>query len=189
MIIDLPRHYGPARPARRRPRKNRATIVHMHGPASAERLYERASAVDEDDPDLGRALYNECIRVKPDHDRAWTNLGILAHRAGEMSRAASLFRMALELCPTQPEALYNLGYLEANAGNNAAAVTLFRRSLAADPHFADCHYNLGVALEELEPATAAHHFRRYLELEPGGDWGRLARSYLERLTTRPRRLG
>jgi tetratricopeptide (TPR) repeat protein len=180
-IITMPVHYGPAKSARRRPRKNRATIVHLHRPSNVEPLYERASAIDADDPDLGRALYNECIRLQPSHDRAWTNLGNLAHRAGDTSRAASLFRMALELCPTQPEALYNLGYIELNAGNHESAVKLFRRSLASDPHFADCHFNLGCALENAEPATAAHHFRRYLELEPGGEWGRLARSYIRKL--------
>ena len=49
-----------------------------------------------------------------------------------------------------------------------------------EPDYADAHFNLaGVLGKSGDPDAAAIHWRRYLELDLGSPWARIARSHLE----------
>ena len=48
-----------------------------------------------------------------------------------------------------------------------------------DPLCADTHVSLAFLYEKLElPRTARDHWRRYLQLDPGGSWADVARRHL-----------
>lgn len=146
-------------------------------------LYVRASALDEDPRsyDEAEALYKKAIELDPKLSIAYTNLGNIRFRRGDVQAAEDLYRRALEVDDRQPEAHYNLGYVMLERGHAARAVPYFQRAIQADPKFSDAHFNLAMALESMgESGRAKTHWRRYLELEPSGPWADVARDHLRR---------
>jgi tetratricopeptide (TPR) repeat protein len=128
--------------------------------------------------------YRKALSLDPGLAPAHTNLGNIAHRAGDPSRARASFETALALDPDQPEARFNLANLILEAGDLELAVAELRRVLQTDPDFADAHYNLAVALERLGGrAQARAHLERYISLEPetAAPWVEQARALIARL--------
>jgi len=146
-------------------------------------LYVRASALDEDarSYDEAEQLYKRAIELDPKLSIAYTNLGNIRFRRGDVVAAEELYRRALEVDDRQPEAHYNLGYVMLERGQAQRAIPYFQKAIQADPKFSDAHFNLAMALESLgEGGRARTHWRRYLELEPTGPWADVARDHLRK---------
>jgi Tfp pilus assembly protein PilF len=63
--------------------------------------------------------------------------------------------------------------------HNEAALQHYKRALAADPLYADAHVSLALLYEKLALRRMARdHWRRYLQLDPGGSWADVARRHL-----------
>jgi tetratricopeptide (TPR) repeat protein len=124
--------------------------------------------------DEAEACYRKALESDPGLASAHTNLGGMAYRRGDLSRARIEFQAALDLDPEQPEARYNLASLLYQQGELERAVSELRRVVERNPWFADAHYNLASALERLgSKRQAALHLRRYLDLEgrdASGPW-------------------
>lgn len=149
--------------------------------SQAYALYLEGCRLDEDPASFeqAEARYREAIRLDPSLSNAITNLGNLCYRRGDIGGAERAYRQALQVDPDQPEALYNLGFLHAERDEPQRAAELFARALASDPTFADAHFHLALALEvQGQQAEAKPHWRRYLELEPAGEWSEVARERL-----------
>ncbi len=146
-------------------------------------LYVRASALDEDPRSYDEAeqLYKKAVELDPKLSIAYTNLGNIRFRRGDVVAAEELYRRALEVDDRQPEAHYNLGYVMLERGQAQRAIPYFQKAIQADPKFSDAHFNLAMALESIgEGGRARTHWRRYLELEPTGPWADVARDHLRR---------
>jgi tetratricopeptide (TPR) repeat protein len=146
-------------------------------------LYVRASALDEDPKsyDEAEGLYKKALELDPKLSIAYTNLGNIRFRRGDVVAAEELYRRALEVDDRQPEAHYNLGYVMLERGQASRAIPYFQKAIQSDPKFSDAHFNLAMALENLgESGRAKTHWRRYLELEPTGPWADVARDHLRR---------
>ena len=56
----------------------------------------------------------------------------------------------------------------------------YRQALALSPDYGDAHFNLAGALARSGRAEeAVEHWQRYLELDAGSPWARIARAHLE----------
>lgn len=144
-------------------------------------LYLRASTMDEDPSrfDEAEKLYERALVLDPRLAIAYTNLGNVKFRRGDLEEARKFYSRAVELDALQSEAHYNLGYLELDAKRPENAVRFFTVAVTRDPKFADAHFNLAVALAETgQTRRAREHWRRYLEIEPTGAWAETARGYL-----------
>ncbi|MGE4064754.1 MAG: tetratricopeptide repeat protein [Rhodospirillaceae bacterium] len=88
------------------------------------------------------------------------NLGLLHHRAGDVTASEQAYLAALELAPTAA-AWNNLGLLYDDAGRPDAAADAFRRALALEPANSATLNNLGATLagQGLYAEAAAHHAR------------------------------
>ena len=63
--------------------------------------------------------------------------------------------------------------------HNEPALRHYKRALASDPFYADAHVSLALLYEKLGlRRTARDHWRRYLQLDPGGSWADVARRHL-----------
>jgi predicted O-linked N-acetylglucosamine transferase (SPINDLY family) len=94
-------------------------------------------------------------------------VAVRAHHAGELERAAEVYRRILEVEPRLVEVLYLLGALLGQQGQHEEAVAFLQRALDVRPHYAEAYGSLGeayLALGRLEHAVGA--FERSLVLKP-----------------------
>jgi len=148
----------------------------------AETWFERASEWDGDPAQWEDAVvaYRRVVAIDPTYAAAWNNLGLLLHRMGKYDEAHEAYGAALEQDTRCCEAVYNLGSLAEDRGDLDEAVRCYRQALNFSPDYADAHFNLAGALARSGHADeAVGHWQRYLELDAGSPWARIARAHLE----------
>jgi tetratricopeptide (TPR) repeat protein len=148
----------------------------------AETWFERASEWDSDPAQWDDAVeaYRRVVAIDPTYAAAWNNLGLLLHRMGKYDEARNAYASALEQDARCCEAVYNLGSLAEDRGDLEEAVRCYRRALDISPDYADAHFNLAGALARSgRPTEAVAHWERYLQLDAGSPWARIARAHLE----------
>lgn len=149
---------------------------------AAEIWFARASAWDGDPERWEAAVeaYERVVALDPAYAAAWNNLGLLQHRMGRYERAQACYGAALEADDSCCQAAFNLGSLHEDLSDFSTAIGWYRRALEMEPDYADAHFNLAGVLGKAGQADAAAlHWRRYLELDLGSPWARIARSHLE----------
>ncbi len=148
----------------------------------AETWFERASEWDGDPAQWEDAIdaYRRVVTIDPTYAAAWNNLGLLLHRMGRHHQAEEAYRAALAQDPRCCEAVYNLGSLHEDRGAIEDAIEDYRTALGLSPDYADAHFNLAGALSRAGRGDeAVRHWQRYLELDAGSPWARIARAHLE----------
>ena len=148
----------------------------------AETWFERASEWDGDPAQWEDAIeaYRRVVAIDPTYAAAWNNLGLLLHRMGRYDDAERAYEAALVEDAHCCEAAYNLGSLHEDRGDVEAAIGDYRQALGMSPDYADAHFNLAGALARSGRSDeAARHWQRYLELDSGSPWARIARAHLE----------
>jgi tetratricopeptide (TPR) repeat protein len=148
----------------------------------AETWFERASEWDGDPAHWEDAIgaYQRVVNIDPTYAAAWNNLGLLLHRMGRHDEAATAYAAALKQDPHCCEAAYNLGSLHEDQGAIEDAIGDYRLALELSPDYADAHFNLAGALARSgRDGEAIKHWQRYLELDSGSPWARIARAHLD----------
>ena len=148
----------------------------------AEMWFERASEWDTDPAQWEDAIgaYQRVVAIDPTYAAAWNNLGLLLHRMGRHDEAHASYVAALEQDGGCCEAVYNLGSLAEDRSDLEEAVRCYRRALTMSPDYADAHFNLAGVLSRLGRSDdAVAHWQRYLELDAGSPWARIAQAHLE----------
>jgi len=148
----------------------------------AEVWFERANEKEGDPAHWDEAVdaYRRVVAIDPTYAAAWNNLGLLLHRMGHYDEAASAYRTALEQDDNCCQAAYNLGSLCEDRGEGDLAIRHYRMALELAPDYADAHFNLAAALSRAGRIHDARcHWQRYVELDAGSPWARIARAHLD----------
>ena len=148
----------------------------------AETWFARASE-KEGDPALWEEAidaYRRVVAIDPTYAAAWNNLGLLLHRMGQYEEAQQAYGTALKQDERCCQAAYNLGSLHEDRGDVELAVRQYRLALEIAPDYADAHFNLAAALSRAgRPQDALRHWQRYVELDAGSPWARIAKAHLD----------
>jgi tetratricopeptide (TPR) repeat protein len=140
------------------------SVIERRGP-SADAWFERALALEREEPEGAREAYEQAIAADGAHLSAHVNLGLLLHEGGRFAEAEAVYRRALSSCGGDPVLHYNLGVLLEDLERKDEALEAYEQALRGNPQFADCHYNLALLCEDLDrPAKAIRHMAQYRRL-------------------------
>jgi tetratricopeptide (TPR) repeat protein len=88
------------------------------------------------------------LRIEPNFEGAYYNLGLALAGQGRVTEAISYFSEAVKIKPDFAEAHYNLGALLAGQGRLEEAIGHFSEALRIKPDFAAARQSLDRALKE-----------------------------------------
>jgi tetratricopeptide (TPR) repeat protein len=99
---------------------------------------------------------------------AHIDLGIAYARTGDLDRAESCLRKALELNPRHPAAYNELGVVQRRKGEFAKARASYEAALASFPDYHFAHMNLAILCDLYlgDPACALEHYEAYSRIVP-----------------------
>jgi tetratricopeptide (TPR) repeat protein len=135
---------------------------------TAQEWFERGYVFQED-KNLDEALrcYSEAIRLNPDLDITYNNLGALYSDLNRFAEAEEAYRQAIAKDPNYSTAYYNLGNLLDDLKRFAEAEEAYRQAIAKGPNDAKVYSNLGILLEKLgRYAEAEEIHRRAIAKDP-----------------------
>jgi Flp pilus assembly protein TadD len=103
----------------------------------------------------------------PNHEFAWTVLGVFLNTSGRFSEALTATQNAVKLAPHNPQVHLNLGIILKALGRLNEAEKAYRQVITLKPNSAEAYNNLGNTLEELSQFENAEvSFRKAIALKP-----------------------
>jgi Flp pilus assembly protein TadD len=108
-----------------------------------------------------RQIYEEILRVQPEHFGAMHFLGVIAAQSKQPERAVELMGRSIPLMsstlPDSQKAIVfnNHGNALVAMNRNEEALDSYGKAIALDGNYAEAHYNRGIALANLEQYQAA----------------------------------
>jgi protein O-GlcNAc transferase len=112
-------------------------------------------------------LYQEILRIHPDHSDALHFLGLIAYQQGQNEAAEERIRDAIRINPGNPNYHYNLGCVFQAQGKLRDAIPCFQQAVNLKPDFIEAHNNMGSVFQtqgNLDQAISC--FQRVLEIRP-----------------------
>lgn len=129
---------------------------------------------------IGR--FEEAVKLDPDLVDASYNLAIAYEKLGYHGKASAILDDLVTVVPENTAYRYALGVSRYGAGDLEGAERAFLSALAVEPDHRKSLFSLAVVLEKRGAADEAkERFRRYLALDPEGEWADSARAHLKAL--------
>lgn len=95
------------------------------------------------------AQYNEAIKLEPEYQPAWYQLGVLYTRTKQFPKAVEAWQKYVKLTDGAPVAYSNLGFCYEVWGDRAKAEDAYRKGITKDPRNAPCRVNYGLMLARM----------------------------------------
>lgn len=135
-------------------------------PKSALEQFKKAiEAIGKNDPKLGIEKLNEAVRLYPQFAEAYSELGALYLKNGELAKAEEALRKTLQLNAKNPAAQLNYGIVLLNQRKMFEAEKELEKAVLADENAATPHLYLGIALLGLDyPDYAEKEFLKAISL-------------------------
>ncbi|XP_062518575.1 protein O-mannosyl-transferase TMTC4-like [Corticium candelabrum] len=127
--------------------------------------------------DVALAAYREAVRLHPEYDQAWNNLGNLLKDKGETEEAEHCLQNALDANPEFAAAWMNLGIVKASLHKSEEAERCYRTAIIHRRKYPDAYYNLGnlyIELKRFDDAMAAFRNATALKADHVNSWTNLA---------------
>ena len=107
------------------------TIIRNEDWRTPERLWQATLAVSNNDPSVNNEL------------------GRVYHRKGDIKRAITYFKKAIQINPNYAMAYYNLGIVYGCIDNIDEEIASYKKAIKVYPNFAQAYNNLGAAYRKL----------------------------------------
>ncbi len=141
-------------------------------PSSAEAFYGLGSVyLKQEKNTQAQACFEHAVKLKSSYQEtapnAWNNLGLLATREGDMTKAAGYFQQALQLNPDYVVALDNLGNVYRQQQRWEEARETLERAVAINPADPEANYSLGMVFaQQNDTARAYEYLQKALQAKP-----------------------
>ena len=94
-------------------------------------------------------LYNEVLKINPNHFGSIFLLGALSIKIKNFDRAIQLLNQAILIQPNHAQSHNNLGVVFVELGEVQKAMSYYQTAINIQPNYADAHNNLGVVFNKL----------------------------------------
>ena len=112
-------------------------------------------------------LYNQVLKINPDHVSAHNNLGAIFQVLKRNQEAISCYEKAIKIDPNCTDAHNNLGVVYQELEDYQKAISSYEKIIKIDPKKAVAFNNLGSAFKSLgERQKAKDCFEKAVELDP-----------------------
>jgi tetratricopeptide (TPR) repeat protein len=116
---------------------------------------------------IAQELYNQVLKIDPNHVDAHNNLGGIFKNLGETQKAKECFEKAIAINPNYAGAYHNLGVLLQNSGDVQKVKNCYEKAIEINPNYAKAHNNLGVIFKKLgETQKAKECYEKAIEINP-----------------------
>ena len=117
--------------------------------------------------DFAQELYNQVLKIEPNHTGANNNLGLIFQKLGENQKAKECYEKAIKINPNYLIALNNLGVIFKDLGENQKAKECYEKAIKINPNYVDAHNNLGVIFKNLgENQKAKECYGKAIDINP-----------------------
>ena len=105
-------------------------------------------------------LFNQVLKIDPNHSATLNNLGILYADLGKNQKAKSCYEKAIAINPNFADAYYNLSNIFIKLNKSQKAIDCCEKVITINPNFAEAHNNLGALFEN---SGVIHKAKNYYE--------------------------
>ncbi len=105
---------------------------------------------NRDEHEKAIEAYNEAIRIKPDHAKAYSNKGIALDCLGQHEKAIEAHDEAIRIKPDHADAYNNKGVTLGKLERYKKAIEVLDQAIAINPDDAKAYYNKGITLGRLK---------------------------------------
>ena len=117
--------------------------------------------------DIAQELYNQILKINPNHSQALNNIAVIFTNLKEYQKAKDCYQKAIEINPNYVDALNNLGVIFKELGENQKAKDCYEKAIEINPNYAKAHNNLGLVLQEIgEHQEAISCYQMAVKYEP-----------------------
>ena len=121
----------------------------------------------ENKTDIAQQLYNQVLKINPNHSQALNNLGVIFKTLGEKQKAKECYEKAIEIDPNYANAHNNLGAIYQELGEIEKAKNCYEKAIEIDLNYADAHNNLGIVFKNLgENEKAKNCYEKAIAINP-----------------------
>lgn len=131
----------------------------------AQRLKKSAAdSFNTDDLETAWASITSANQLDANDPEVWNNMGLIARKRGDATKAREAYEKALALRPEYPEAMNNLAILEMQAGNVARAKELLDKATKLVPSYAEANFNLALLYDQAgDRVKAVEYYKRFVD--------------------------
>ena len=117
--------------------------------------------------DIALKLYNQVLKIEPNHSQSYNNLGSVFFVQGKKEKAKDCYEKAIAINPNYENAYNHLGVLFKDLGENQKAKSCYEKAIAINPNNADVYNNLGIIYADLgENQKAKDCYEKAIEINP-----------------------
>ncbi len=133
--------------------------------------------------DTASKIYEQILRLKPDHADTLHLYGVTAHQLGDYVRAVQFIKQSLQINPQNFYALNNLGSALRESAQLDQALECFQQACKLKPVYAEAHSNIGNVYKDMrreDEAISAYKHASSLNAALAEPWNNLALIYQKR---------
>ena len=117
--------------------------------------------------DVAQEIYNQILKINPNHLSALNNLGTIFKNLTENQKAKDCYEKVIEINPSYPDAHYNLGLIFHESGEHRKAKSCYEKATELKPNYVSAYNNLGIIFKELgENQKAIDCYEKTVEIDP-----------------------
>jgi tetratricopeptide (TPR) repeat protein len=112
-------------------------------------------------------LYNQVLKIDPNHIDSLNNLGTIFYKMGELQKAINYYKKAIMITPDNVNIIYNLGLVFNNLGEHKNAIECYEKIIKIDPNFVYAYNNIGATFKELGDLKKSQEFlEKAISIDP-----------------------